>query len=214
MTQGPIRLAVVNDYDVVVQGFARMLEPFADRVVVVDVATNNPVHERVDIAVVDTFAQSRGFEQVLTGLNAAKIVIYSWSLEPAQTTAWSRLGAVGFLDKRLTAEELVEALEQIHTGEAVVNETQEPEHEYAGDWPGQLLGLTPRESEVIALIAQGRSNQDIAERAFMSINTVKSYIRSAYGKMGVTSRSQAILWWLDHGFHPDHLRAQAPDDAR
>ena len=64
----------------------------------------------------------------------------------------------------------------------------------AGDWPGRSIGLTPREAEIIALIAHGLSNEEIAERAFLSINSVKTYIRTAYRKMKVTSRSQAVLW--------------------
>ena len=76
----------------------------------------------------------------------------------------------------------------------------------AGDWPGREAGLSPREAEVIALITQGRSNADIASLMYLSINTVKTYIRSAYRKIGVTGRSHALLWGLDHGFQPDHHR--------
>jgi DNA-binding NarL/FixJ family response regulator len=57
-----------------------------------------------------------------------------------------------------------------------------------------------REAEVIALITQGMSNQDIAHTLALSTNTIKSYIRSAYRRMNVTSRSTAILWAVDHGF--------------
>ena len=63
----------------------------------------------------------------------------------------------------------------------------------------------------IALITQGLSNQAIADRAFLSINSVKSYIRSSYRKMGVTSRSQAVLWEIENGFRPDHVRLMRDD---
>ena len=67
-----------------------------------------------------------------------------------------------------------------------------------------------REAEVIALIAQGMSNQDIAHTLALSTNTIKSYIRSAYRRMNVTSRSTAILWAVDHGFaRPHHIGGQA-----
>ena len=75
-----------------------------------------------------------------------------------------------------------------------------------GVWPGQSQGLTARESEVLSLITQGLSNQEIADRCYLSINSVKTYIRTAYRKMGVTRRSQAVLWGLAHGFEPDHFR--------
>jgi NarL family two-component system response regulator LiaR len=68
-----------------------------------------------------------------------------------------------------------------------------------GDWPGRSAGLSPRETEVIALIARGLSNQEIAERAHVSPHSIKSYIRGAYRKIGVERRTQAVLWALTNG---------------
>ena len=79
-----------------------------------------------------------------------------------------------------------------------------------GDWPGRAVGLSPREAEIIALITQGLSNQDVAERAFLSVNTVKTYIRSAYRKIGVANRPQAVIWGMSNGFEPDSLRTIDP----
>ena len=56
------------------------------------------------------------------------------------------------------------------------------------------------------LITQGLSNQEIAERSYLSINSVKTYIRTAYRKIGVTRRAQAVAWGMRHGFEPDRLR--------
>jgi NarL family two-component system response regulator LiaR len=67
---------------------------------------------------------------------------------------------------------------------------------------GQAHGLTLRESQVIALITQGQTNQEIAEGTYLSINSVKTYIRSAYRKIGVSRRSQAVVWGLTNGFVP------------
>ena len=83
-----------------------------------------------------------------------------------------------------------------------------------GDWPGRDRGLSAREAEVIALITQGLGNDEIADRIYTSINTVKTYIRTAYRKIGVNSRTRAVLWGVDHGFRPDTIRARAPDVAR
>lgn len=63
-------------------------------------------------------------------------------------------------------------------------------------------GLSDREEQVLALIAQGLTNQEIADRVFVSINSVKTYIRSAYRKIGVSSRSQAVAWGLRNGLTP------------
>ncbi|MDF1606229.1 response regulator transcription factor [Nocardioides sp. YIM 152315] len=62
--------------------------------------------------------------------------------------------------------------------------------------------LSEREEQVLALIAQGLTNQEIADRVFISINSVKTYIRSAYRKIGVSSRSQAVAWGLRKGVLP------------
>jgi DNA-binding CsgD family transcriptional regulator len=93
-----------------------------------------------------------------------------------------------------------------------VRAPREPERAevVGGDWPGRAEGLTHREAEVVALITQGLSNQDVAARTFLSINSVKSYIRGAYRKMGVTTRSQAVLWGVAHGFTPDRVRIKNP----
>jgi DNA-binding NarL/FixJ family response regulator len=188
-----------------------MFEPFADRVHVVEVSTNQPGVEPVDIALIDSFAQTRDINEVLAEANARRYVFYSWSLEPELITTWARFGVVGFLDKRLDAEVLVDALERINNGEMVSTADYPSSAEVdIGDWPGRGVGLSAREAEVIALITQGLANEDIASRMYVSTNTVKTYIRSAYRKLGVDSRTRAVLWGIDHGFRPDKLLARAP----
>ena len=212
-SQGPVRIAIVDDYDVVVQGLARMFEPMRDRILVVEVSTNQPAVERVDIALIDSFALTRDVNEVLAEANAERYVFYSWSLEPELIETWARFGVVGFLDKRLTAAQLADALERIHRGESgVVSADYPPSADVdLGDWPGRDHGLSAREAEVIALITQGLGNEEIADRTFTSINSVKNYIRTAYRKIGVDSRTRAVLWGVEHGFRPDIIGAKAPD---
>ena len=66
-------------------------------------------------------------------------------------------------------------------------------------WPGREEGLTAREAEVLSLITSGLSNADIAVRMSLSPNSIKSYVRSGYRKIDVTTRSQAVLWGISHG---------------
>ena len=80
----------------------------------------------------------------------------------------------------------------------------------AGDWPGRSFGLSPREAEILALITQGLTNKEIAGRVYLSINSVKTYIRSAYRKINVERRPQAVLWGVQNGFRPDTLRTVDP----
>ena len=209
----PVRIAIVNDYDIVVQGLARMFEPLRDRIEVVEVSTNQPGTARVDIALIDSFAQTRDVNELLAEANAERYVFYSWSLEPELIEIWARFGVVGFLDKRLMANELADALERIHQGESGVASSDYPPSVdfHLGDWPGREHGLSARESEVLALITQGLANDEIAAATYMSVNTIKTYIRSAYRKIGADSRVRAVLWGVDHGFRPDSIAARAPD---
>lgn len=90
--------------------------------------------------------------------------------------------------------------------------SSEPESHVGGEGhrPGRSDGLSPREAEIIALVTQGLSNRDIADRVSLSISTIKTYIRTAYRKMHVTTRAQAVLWGSDNGFRPDSLRTTDP----
>ncbi len=204
-----VRVAVMNDYEVVVQGVHRMLEPFASRVQVVELDSQVPVTTPVDVLLYDAFTRERVVGPVAEVLatTAAPLVIYTWHLEAQLVQECLDLGVVGCLSKTSTAEQLVEAIEKIAAGSVVVSQAPDDGAPIsAGDWPGRALGLSARESEVLALIAQGLSNQEVAARAYLSINSVKTYIRSAYRKIGVQRRSQAVLWAVRHGFNPDETR--------
>ena len=63
-------------------------------------------------------------------------------------------------------------------------------------------GLTERELDILELIGTGAGNQEIADALFLSVNTVKSYVRTAYRKLCVTTRPQAVLWVLTHHVTP------------
>jgi two-component system, NarL family, response regulator LiaR len=208
----PLRLAIVDDYAVVVAGVAAILA--REHIDVVETGANTPVISDVDVVLYDTFAQIQG-----TGIDledfvrdsGAKVVIYSWNLDPQLIAQAMAAGASGYLSKVLTGPQIVDALHRIVAGELVVLPgNAESSVGGAGDWPGRSAGLSPREAEVIALITQGMTNQAIADRMFVSINSVKVYIRTAYRKIGVERRPQAVLWGVQNGFQPDTLRTVDP----
>ena len=207
----PVRIAIVNDYEIVVVGVAAMLAPYRDRVVVVEIDARLPVWSDVDLVLVDTFGQvaGDGVDLIdLVGLNEPKVVVFSWSASSESVAAALSQGALGYLSKSLTAEELVDALEAVHHGEAATS--ADVEHGNArghGDWPGRPAGLTPREAEMLSFIAKGLTNQEIAAAAYLSVNSVKTYIRLAYRKIGVSRRSQAVMWALANGFGPESKRS-------
>jgi NarL family two-component system response regulator LiaR len=205
-----IRLAIVNDYEVVVHGLASMLRSYSDRIEVVEVDASTHPASAVDIALFDTFAQSfRDRERIarlVSDPKVAKVVVYTWSADDPSVGQTRVPGISAYVSKRLAAGDLVSELERIHAGETVRLQDSGRGPLVGGDWPGREEGLTARESEVLSLITQGYSNNDIVETTMLSINSIKSYIRSAYRKIGVTSRSRAILWGIDHGFQPDRMR--------
>ena len=207
----PVRVAIVNDYELVVVGVAALLEPYRHRVHIIELDSGMPVLRKdVDVILYDTFGQVQGSAVDIDSLvdgSEAKVVIYSWNLHHELVKDSLAAGASGYLSKGMDAEDLVRAIEQIHAGQTVVPRTGgtvnfKPDC----DWPGKAQGLTVRESEIVALITQGLSNQEIADRSYLSINSVKTYIRTAYRKMGVERRSQAVLWGIKHGFEPDAIR--------
>jgi two-component system, NarL family, response regulator LiaR len=210
----PIRLALVNDYEVVVRGLSSMLRHYEDDFEIVELNANTEVRRPVDIALFDVFAQSSGdgedVHDLLANPTVSQVVVYAWNVTPAMARRAMDHGVAGYVSKALPAGELVDALRAVHAGGRVVSGTPERRSVIAGDWPGREEGLTAREAEVIALITQGLSNNDIANHSSLSINSVKSYIRSAYRKIGVTSRTNAVLWGVEHGFHPDRARIVAP----
>ncbi|MFD1824418.1 MULTISPECIES: response regulator transcription factor [Mumia] len=208
----PIQVALVDDYDVVVIGVANMLEPYRDRVVVAELDTNLPVEDGVDIALYDSFAQPESDREEIKALidnpRARRVVVYTWSFHPDLLAAARDLGVHGYLSKALTARELVTALESVHAGEIVVSPPAAKVRTQGGDWPGRGEGLTDREAEILALITQGKNNAEVAALTYLSPNTVKSYIRGLYRKIDVESRTQAVLWGVDHGFLPDKRRIE------
>ena len=181
----------------------------------VETGATTPVVSDVDIVLYDTFGQVQGvgidLEDFVHQSGGAKVVIYSWNLNRQLIEEAITGGASRYLSKVLTGPAVVAALERIISGEVVVLSGDDGTSVgAAGDWPGREGGLSPREAEMIALITQGMTNQQIADRVYVSINSVKTYIRSAYRKMGVTIRTQAVIWGIDNGFRPDSLRTLDP----
>ena len=197
--QRPIRVALSNDYELALLGLAQMLARYPAQIQIVDLTTLTAVPHEADIILYDTFGRLPDGDVKLLRIveqNHAKVVVYSWDEYPEETAL--RHGAAGYLHKGLSADDLVAALTAIHRGQTP------PAPGSAGEtvhtWPGQSLGLTQRESEILTFITRGLTNAEIVSRSFLSINTVKSYIRSAYRKIGVRTRAQAVGWGYRNGF--------------
>ena len=202
-----LRVALVDADELVVRGFSAMLQAHADSCELVDLSSSS-----ADVVLYDALATQHAARRVTTLLadpRVGKVVVYTWNFQPWLAGDLIRQGAAGYLAKSLSASELVQALRAVHQGRVVVA----PDRRGGRDgnaWVGQDDGLTAREAEVLSLIAGGLSNTDVADRMGLSINSVKSYVRSCYRKIGVDSRSQAVLWGLTHGLGPG---GEAPDSS-
>ena len=200
----PLTLTLVQECEVVTHGVRRLLQPFSDRVQLTDgVASCESVHQ---IVLFDCFPMPGQIGRVMARPRPAyargRVVAYSWETRAGCVDAAKRHGFDGYLGKSLPGAELVAALEAVASSADVVWPRPEPDGAEPLEvvWPGEDQQLTPREGEVVGLITHGVSNAEVAALLHLSLNSVKSYIRSAYRKMGVSTRAQAVLWGLAHGF--------------
>ncbi|CAN5554039.1 response regulator transcription factor [soil metagenome] len=217
-----LRLAIIDDYDVVAAGVAHMFDHYADRIEVAQLQELDSVDDDFDVTLLDTFALGRSALDVLDILvanpRAKAVVLFTWVFDREVIDEALRRGAAGYLSKALPAAELVDALGRIAAGEIVVSDPPASRTPVGQDWPGREEGLSERESEILSLITQGHRNAEIADLMHLSINSIKTHIRSAYAKIGVRSRTQAVRWAFTHGFqideHPIRTSMRVGPDTR
>src|SRR6476659_8500908 len=163
--QGPITVAIIDDYDVVVMGVANMLDQYSDRVVIAELDTNEALLDTVDIALYDSFAQPESDHDEIAVLvanpRARRVVVYTWNFHSDLIHSALQQGAHGYLSKTLPARELVIALEAVHAGETIISGFRRARSAVGLDWPSRGEGLSDRESKILALITQGESNAGV-----------------------------------------------------
>jgi DNA-binding NarL/FixJ family response regulator len=213
MTASPLRITLVDDCDLAAAGLRTLLAPYADRVAVVDNRDALAAPGDIDVVLYEPMGQtsmSRSLLRDLQAMSDAQAAVFSWA-GPDQLPA---APTSPHMAKSMTASQIVVSVERLVEGRyespaprpapepvpaPVVDLDALPgvRPQVSNDLPD--VGLTPREAEIVALIVSGLSNREISESLQLSINSVKTYIRSAYRKMGVERRTQAVLWGLDHG---------------
>ena len=188
-----VRVGVINDYEIIVRGVAAMLTPFHDRVEVVEVDAGGGPSVPMDIALFDTFAGRRHTlaraSQMVADRDARHVVLYTWDAAPAFVAAAREIGVSGVVLKTRSADALVEALERVAAGERIGLDDDGGGH----GLPTRAVELSDRESEVLALIAQGLTNAEIARELYLSVETVKTYVKRLYAKLEVHNRAQAAV---------------------
>jgi two-component system, NarL family, response regulator LiaR len=191
-----IRVALVNDYEIVLEGLRALLRPYEPEIRVVELDLEGNPHSAVDVTLFDTYGEVQELRQRVQGLAAdatnGAIVVFSFSDDAALAGTFLRAGAQGFISKALPAEQIVDGIRAAARGERVTlvqasHSTMSAELE----WPGRNARLTGRESELLALLPTGMSNRELSEQLQVSENTIKSQLRSLFSKLEVRNRAQA-----------------------
>jgi two-component system, NarL family, response regulator LiaR len=194
----PVTVAVVSPYEVTRRGLAAMLDGVPDRVRAQVVSTRVEDAGLVDVVLYDLagLQQPETLDQ-LAGLLTGTAAVLGLEV-PGRSDLVERALALGIsfsVPRSVTTERLLDALERTARGDVVSTVDYRAAKNAIVH---RRHGLTDREATILALIAAGLSNVEIAQELYLSINSVKTYIRTAYRRIGVNTRSEAVLWTLRH----------------
>ena len=207
LVRHPLRVALVNDYEIIVRGLHAMLEPFSDRIAIVEHDVGSTPDRRADIALFDTFAGrrdaiSRADTIVQEGL-VDRIVLYTWDATDSFLEEARSAGVSAVILKTTAGADLVDALERVAEGDDV---ELSPNNDSNGTTVREPLSM--REREVLAMLALGYRNAEIARELYLSVDTVKTYVRRLFQKLDVNNRTQAALRAADYGLAPPVSRVE------
>jgi DNA-binding NarL/FixJ family response regulator len=203
-----IRVLVVDDHQVVRHGLRTFLDVQDDIDVVGeagdgDAAVSAAESLTPDVILMDLQLPTVDGVEALRMLrdrgSTARVLVLTSFTEPSSVVPALRAGAAGYLFKDVDPDALAQAIRAVHAGQVLL----EPEVAaalLAGDAPNErAAALTDREREVLAEIARGRSNREIARALVLSEKTVKTHVSSILAKLGLSDRTQAALFAVKSG---------------
>jgi NarL family two-component system response regulator LiaR len=219
----PARLLIADDHDLVREGLLAVLEGEPDLVVVGEAKNGKEALEmcrqvRPDLVLMDVrmpemdgLAATRAIKEELPTTSVVMVTMHE---NPDYLLEAIRAGAAGYILKDAAGERLVEAVRRTLEGEVPLNEglAMRLLQRLAGEEEGSSLGeaskqrpaplpkgITPREAEVLRLLAQGRTNPQIAQDLTVSRGTVKIHVQNIIAKLGVSDRTQAAVRAIELG---------------
>lgn len=204
MSERPLRVAVLSPELIVAEGLGAIVAAMGDHAELVPLDSDGP---DPDVVLYDAIGLLRGDAtdlDILVNKSASTVLVVSRDLRPGLAAEALAAGADGHISLAADRDEILEALRSAATGWRMGDPGDSPvvgseDSESGKDLMGGNHGLSRREAQMLALIGQGWSNTEIAAELHLSANTVKTYIRTAYRKIGATSRAQATAWALTHG---------------
>jgi DNA-binding NarL/FixJ family response regulator len=202
-----VRVMLVDDHRIVREGLAYMLDAIENVTLVGEAGSGAElfaVLEEIqpEVILLDVHMPDMSGLEVLEVLRRrhpdVKVIMLSMHDQAAYVQQAIQLGALGYLLKSTGLEELVRALETVATGRPFI------QGELASALVTSIAGpdvphLSPRELEVLRLLAQGSENKQIARHLGISEATVKTHIKALYGRLGVRSRAEATATSLRLG---------------
>jgi DNA-binding NarL/FixJ family response regulator len=217
MTHAPIRVVIADDQRVVRDGLA-MLIGLLDGIEVIATAADGldaidqAVAHRPDIIVMDlrmpNLDGTEATRRIRAELPDTQVLVLTTYADDDALFPALQAGARGYLTKNATAEEIEQALRALARGQThlapeiqqrLIAATLDLQHADTGTTNSLPDGLSPREAEVLSLIAAGLSNLEIARELVLSNATIKTHINHIFAKTGARDRAQAVRYAYHHG---------------
>lgn len=203
-----ISVLLVDDHQMVRLGLKSFLNLQADIEVIAEAddgqeGLDKALALRPDVVIMDlVMPQMTGVEATLELLKEwpqARILILTSYLDNEKIYPVLEAGAKGYMLKTSSAEEIVGAIRKVAQGEYAIETQVEKKVEDQRRNPAPHLDLTARERDILALLAKGYDNQRIADESFISLKTVKTHVSNILSKLGVSDRTQAVVYAFQHG---------------
>jgi DNA-binding NarL/FixJ family response regulator len=207
----PIKVLLVDDHQVVRRGLRTFLEVQDDIEVVGEAADGaegvaQAEELRPDVVLMDVRMPVLDGVEALRRLrelgNPARVLIVTSFTEQRTVVPALRAGAAGYVYKDVDPDALAGAIRSVHAGHVLLQQEVAGallSEEASGPVQGRGSSLTEREREVLGLIADGRSNREIARALVLSEKTVKTHVSNILMKLDLADRTQAALWAVRHG---------------